>query len=209
MLIYMGKSANVSLSIKAQPCIGVGPFVRRGAGRAAHGEEDAKGVAFFESRIRPVLVEKCQECHSSQAKKLKGGLKVDSRASIRAGGIPGPPLFPAILRAASFTRQSPAPAGSSRCPPRASSPARLSPISASGSPLVHPTRATGQNTNQPLPPRRPTAANGGHSSHSGVQRSPPLNRQCDTGPKTRSTPSFSPRSRTRTSSRPRRPSAVP
>ena len=48
--------------------------------------DDAKGVAFFESKIRPVLVERCQECHSAEAKKPKGGLRVDSRAGIRAGG---------------------------------------------------------------------------------------------------------------------------
>ena len=33
--------------------------------------DDPKGVAFFETKIRPVLVEKCHECHSSQAKKPK------------------------------------------------------------------------------------------------------------------------------------------
>ena len=46
---------------------------------------DPGGIAFFEAKIRPVLVEKCQECHSAEAKKPKGGLKVDSRAAIRAG----------------------------------------------------------------------------------------------------------------------------
>src|SRR5688572_2908861 len=33
---------------------------------------------FFERRIRPVLVENCYECHSSGAKKIKGGLVLDS-----------------------------------------------------------------------------------------------------------------------------------
>ena len=39
---------------------------------SARAADDAKGVAFFETRIRPVLVEKCQECHSSQTRKAQG-----------------------------------------------------------------------------------------------------------------------------------------
>jgi len=36
-------------------------------------------VAFFEQKIRPVLVEHCYECHSAEAKKLKGNLFLDSK----------------------------------------------------------------------------------------------------------------------------------
>ncbi len=50
---------------------------------------DAAGVAFFEQKIRPVLVEHCYECHSDQAKKIKGGLRLDSRAGWLAGGDGG------------------------------------------------------------------------------------------------------------------------
>ncbi len=35
--------------------------------------DDPKGVAFFEAKIRPVLVEKCHECHSSAGKEAQGG----------------------------------------------------------------------------------------------------------------------------------------
>ena len=66
---------------------------------SARRADDPKGVAFFETKIRPVLVEKCHECHSSQAKKPKGGLKVDSRAAIRAGGTSGPAVVPGDLDA--------------------------------------------------------------------------------------------------------------
>jgi hypothetical protein len=48
--------------------------------------DDAAGIAFFESRIRPVLVEHCQECHAADSKPVKGGLRLDSRAGILAGG---------------------------------------------------------------------------------------------------------------------------
>ena len=42
----------------------------------------------FESKIRPVLVEHCYSCHSedaAKAKKLKGGLKLDTRDATRNG----------------------------------------------------------------------------------------------------------------------------
>lgn len=47
---------------------------------------------FFEKRIRPVLVQHCYQCHSQQAAKkdeLRGGLLLDSRAGVLAGGESG------------------------------------------------------------------------------------------------------------------------
>lgn len=43
---------------------------------------------FFESRIRPLLVERCQECHG--AEKQEGGLRLDFRAAWLVGGEHGP-----------------------------------------------------------------------------------------------------------------------
>src|SRR6266852_489402 len=45
-----------------------------------------EGVAFFEKRIRPVLVERCFKCHSTQSEKLKGNLHLDSREGMLKGG---------------------------------------------------------------------------------------------------------------------------
>jgi cytochrome c553 len=45
------------------------------------------GTAFFESRIRPVLVMHCYECHS--AEKTKGGLRLDYRGGFEKGGKSG------------------------------------------------------------------------------------------------------------------------
>jgi hypothetical protein len=56
-------------------------------------------VAFFESKIRPVLVERCYECHSAKAEKLKGGLLLDSRAGVVKGGDTGPAITPGNLDA--------------------------------------------------------------------------------------------------------------
>ncbi len=53
---------------------------------------DPKGLEFFEQKIRPVLVEQCQRCHSAEAdakNKLKGGLLLDSQAGIEKGGESG------------------------------------------------------------------------------------------------------------------------
>ena len=58
---------------------------------------NAEQIAFFESKIRPVLVEHCYKCHSAEAlenKKLKGGLYLDSRAGVLTGGDTGPAIIP-------------------------------------------------------------------------------------------------------------------
>src|SRR3954467_15123458 len=47
-------------------------------------------TTFFEQKIRPLLVEQCYSCHSTSAKKVKGGLLLDSREAILKGGDPGP-----------------------------------------------------------------------------------------------------------------------
>jgi hypothetical protein len=52
------------------------------------------GIEFFEKKIRPVLVEHCYECHAASAKKVRGGLLLDSRDGVRKGGESGPALVP-------------------------------------------------------------------------------------------------------------------
>ncbi len=54
----------------------------------------ADGVAYFEKHIRPLLAKHCYECHSSRARKRKGGLRLDSRAAWSAGGDSGPAVIP-------------------------------------------------------------------------------------------------------------------
>ena len=49
---------------------------------------DPAALAFFESRVRPILVERCQACHG--AEKAKGGLRLDSQAGLLLGGGSGP-----------------------------------------------------------------------------------------------------------------------
>ena len=46
-------------------------------------------IEFFESKIRPVLVESCYPCHSGESGQSEGGLLLDSRDGLRAGGDSG------------------------------------------------------------------------------------------------------------------------
>ncbi|MGB0327295.1 MAG: PSD1 and planctomycete cytochrome C domain-containing protein [Akkermansiaceae bacterium] len=52
-----------------------------------------EGIAFFESKIRPVVEEHCLKCHS-EAKKVKGGLLLDRKAGWIKGGDSGPVILP-------------------------------------------------------------------------------------------------------------------
>ncbi len=49
---------------------------------------------FFETRIRPVLVERCFECHSAGAKKPGGKLRLDNPEALLKGGASGPLVVP-------------------------------------------------------------------------------------------------------------------
>ncbi len=61
-------------------------------------EPGAEQVEFFESRIRPVLVERCYACHNS-ADKAEGGLAIDYRGGIADAEIivPGEPKASRLL----------------------------------------------------------------------------------------------------------------
>ena len=59
----------------------------------------AQGLEFFEKNIRPVLVAKCYECHSAEAKvkkKLKGDLFADTREGLLSGGESGAAVVPGL-----------------------------------------------------------------------------------------------------------------
>jgi hypothetical protein len=58
--------------------------------RGAETKPTPEQLAFFEKNIRPVLVKECYSCHATTAKKIKGGLTLDTRAGIRKGGDTGP-----------------------------------------------------------------------------------------------------------------------
>ncbi|MCH9793345.1 MAG: DUF1549 domain-containing protein [Planctomycetes bacterium] len=60
-----------------------------------------EGLQFFESKIRPVLVNECYACHSLEAKKnnkLEGELLLDSSAAMLKGGDTGPSIIPGDVK---------------------------------------------------------------------------------------------------------------
>ena len=72
-----------------------------GTGGPANGAETpvsagaGAGAALFEKDIRPILVQKCLDCHSGQeGKKRRGGLALDSKAGWEQGGDRGPAIVP-------------------------------------------------------------------------------------------------------------------
>ncbi|QDT16648.1 DUF1549 domain-containing protein [Alienimonas californiensis] len=61
---------------------------------AADGAPTAEQLEAFEREVRPLLAERCYSCHSAGAESPMGGLTVDSRAGLLAGGDSGPALVP-------------------------------------------------------------------------------------------------------------------
>ena len=65
-------------------------FLRADPARA----DPEAGTRLFEERIRPLLIDRCYECHSSSSPKLKGGLNLESRDTVLKGGESGPVVVP-------------------------------------------------------------------------------------------------------------------
>lgn len=59
---------------------------------AADGEPDPEGVQFFESKIRPLLLNRCAECHGAETQ--ESGLRLDTYSGMMTGGTAGPVLNP-------------------------------------------------------------------------------------------------------------------
>jgi Protein of unknown function (DUF1549)/Planctomycete cytochrome C len=65
------------------------------AARTVAADPTPEQVAHFENKVRPLLVEHCYSCHSAKTpKEPKGGLRVDGRKFLLAGGDNGPSLVP-------------------------------------------------------------------------------------------------------------------
>ena len=75
--------------------------------RAADASKD--GGRFFEEKIRPILADHCFKCHSHDAKKIQGGLVLDSREAALTGGdtgaavVPGDPGKSLLIEAVAYT----------------------------------------------------------------------------------------------------------
>ena len=95
----------VTLSVPALLCGGTAAQSRRPAAPPRAIGAGSAEADFFETRIRPLLVENCSKCHGA-AKQL-GGLRLDTREGLLRGGgrgaavAPGRPSESLLLRAVS------------------------------------------------------------------------------------------------------------
>jgi hypothetical protein len=100
-LTTQGGAANLS-GVEIWASEGELPSPEAAAFAATPSEEQ---LAFFEKRIRPLLVNRCYECHSAVADSVEGGLLLDSRAGIVKGGdngaaiVPGEPAASRLIQA--------------------------------------------------------------------------------------------------------------
>jgi hypothetical protein len=73
---------------------------------------DAEQLAFFENKIRPVLVEHCYECHSTKAATVKADLYLDNRDAAMKGSesgvviVSGDPEKSILIRAVKYLEES-------------------------------------------------------------------------------------------------------
>ena len=83
----MNQRSNITMTL-------AGALIAASLGQATAAEADPKGIDFFEKNIRPVLANNCYQCHSADARNLKGGLFLDSKQGILNGGDSGPVIVP-------------------------------------------------------------------------------------------------------------------
>lgn len=85
----MTSSFRILLSLALVSCFISGGFAQ---------STNPQGIEHFESKVRPVLVNNCYKCHSAGAKKVKGGLLLDTRDGIRKGGENGAAVVPGDVK---------------------------------------------------------------------------------------------------------------
>ena len=97
------RKSRSNLNLKTQQVLFASLFVlgiMHAATCFAFDTDDTEKADFFENKIRPVLIEHCYKCHSAPKAKgkndevAKGGLYVDTREGLRAGGESGAAVVP-------------------------------------------------------------------------------------------------------------------
>ena len=84
------RASNLRLSLLA--LMALASALATAASRAA-GEPDQRALEeYFEAKVRPVIANRCLDCHGSE--KSKGGLRLDSREGMLKGAESGPVVLP-------------------------------------------------------------------------------------------------------------------
>ena len=72
---------------------------------AAGAQTPSEGdLEFFEAKVRPLLIDKCFECHASTSKRVKGGFKLDTYDDLLRGGENGPVVVPGDVEASPLVK---------------------------------------------------------------------------------------------------------
>lgn len=75
---------------------------------AVSAEQDRVDADFFETHIRPLLIRRCYECHSTESGDSSGELRLDSAPAMQRGGtrgtvlVPGKPEASHLIRAVEY-----------------------------------------------------------------------------------------------------------
>ncbi len=81
------------LTVHAFVCALAFPMLLMAGEEPAASEADRRAEdEFFETRVRPVIFDRCLDCHGRE--KSKGGLRLDSREAMLKGGESGPVVLP-------------------------------------------------------------------------------------------------------------------
>jgi mono/diheme cytochrome c family protein len=94
MVVFRGSSARLLLltvlALIGAPSL---PATVAAGDKPAPAEADQQAQEeFFETKVRPVIVNRCLDCHGSE--KSKGGLRLDSRDAVLKGAESGPVVLP-------------------------------------------------------------------------------------------------------------------
>lgn len=92
MMMLLGKCRGAVLRV-AMMLAGACAYLSGISASASDSPFSNGDIDFFEKSIRPVLAERCYHCHSLDAQKLRGGLRVDAREFLLRGGESGLPAI--------------------------------------------------------------------------------------------------------------------
>ena len=98
MRVSVSQQSSASLRVFFGTTIFFFPFAALSAPKKKPNANNLAGAAFFENRVRPILVEHCYECHSEKAGKQKGDLLLDRPSGWLEGGQSGPALVPGNIK---------------------------------------------------------------------------------------------------------------
>lgn len=87
-------SRRFQLAIIVAICLGPSAFLHSQTSDQKQATFSDEQLEFFESKVRPILVEQCFECHGPDSKPIEGGLSLASRKDMLTGGDTGPAIAP-------------------------------------------------------------------------------------------------------------------